>query len=45
LKEESSMKISRGLIFWCLKLVSSAGDDCREKSKAVLESPGDKESD
>jgi hypothetical protein len=33
------------IIFECLKRFSSAQDGCREKSKRVLESPGNKESD
>jgi hypothetical protein len=32
------------VVFWCLKRVSSAQEGHREKSKTVLESPGNKES-
>jgi hypothetical protein len=39
------MKISLGSFFRCLKRVSSSQDGRREKSKTVLESPGNKESD
>jgi hypothetical protein len=33
------------IVFWCLKRGSSAQGGCRGKSKTVLESPGNKDSD
>jgi hypothetical protein len=39
LKEESSLKISRGSFFWHLKRVFSAQDGCREKLKTIFKIP------